>query len=696
MKNILWSILLFSLLPLLTQAQTATINISPSSAYGGDVLNINIAGTNTHFQQGSTTALGLVNGYTVPPSAVIANSDTDLDITFQLPCVACGDYLDIYLYNSIDSTMDLMDVVMVDCNSISLTPSSGQTGQTLNVSIAGSGTNFTQGSTVVNFGQGSSTLFQTNSSTVTNSNNAQVNVTLPYYCGYWPVTATAANGCSVSSSFSVNNGNLTSVSPQTAQVGQTLDVSIAGSGTNFSQGSGTFYFSQGSQTIYPNYINVISSTQADINVSFPSNACATNWDVCYTNGSCTDCLYAAIYLDNGNLISASPQTAQAGQTLDVSIAGSGTNFTQGSGTFYFTQGSQTIFPNSINPISATQVDVNVSFPSNACATDWDVCYTNAGCTDCLYAAIYLNSNGNNTPEITNVTPNTVTEGSGNLSITISGNNIPFSQGSTTVYLVNNTAGYFEMLQPTSTTTNSGSYNLTTPPIGSYDIYIYNYNICGGSIIEYNALTVNAQSPPPPCTGLNMNLTVQQDSANNYQLWIQPTITGATSSNSFTYEWDFGDSSATVVGNTPNHTYATFGTYTICVEAMDSSGCVLNACATITIDSSGNFSRSFTINVLEPIIDIQSGVQAIEAEAALIKMYPNPAFSTTTLEIDAPASEEASIRVIDLNGRVLMNQQVVIQTGIQTIDLEIQHLNQGIYFVQYQSKSATQNFKLIKR
>lgn len=603
MKSILWSILLFSLLPLFTQAQTATVSsVSPTSPRGGDVLTVSIAGTNTNFQQGSTSALGLVNGYTVSPSAVNANSDTDLDLTFQLPCAACGDYLDIYLYNPIDSTMDLMDVVMIDCNSMTLTPPSGQAGQTLNVSIAGSGLNFQQGSNVVSFGQGSNTAIQTNSSTVANNNNAQVNITLPNYCGYWPVTATAANGCPVSSGFNVTVGTLVSASPQTVQAGQTLNVSIAGSGTNFTQGSGTFYFQQGSQTIYPNSVNPISTTQADVNVSFPSNmnTCSDYWDVCYTDGTCTECLYDAIYSEQ------------------------------------------------------------------------------------------------NVPEITSITPNTATAGSNTLSITISGNNIPFSQGSTLILFINNATGQTETATPVSTTANSVTCELITPPVGTYDLLFGNTYMCGSQLNESSALIITAQSPPPACAGLNMNLTVQQDSANNYQLWIQPTISGASTSNSFTYEWNFGDGSAPVTGNTPTHTYAAFGTYTICVEATDSSGCVLNDCTTITIDSSGNFSRSFTIAVLEPIIDIQSGVQPIEVDAALIKMYPNPASAITTLEIDAPASEEASIRVIDLNGRILMNQQVVIQTGTQTVDLEIQNLNRGIYFVQYQGETATQNFKLIKR
>lgn len=153
----------------------------------------------------------------------------------------------------------------------------------------------------------------------------------------------------------------------------------------------------------------------------------------------------------------------------------------------------------------------------------------------------------------------------------------------------------------------------------------------------------------------------------------------------------------MTGTTPSHTYANFGTYLICVEARDVSGCVLVACATISIDSAGNFSRNtaFTINTLQPIVDIQSGVEATIQDELNIQLYPNPTHSNAILAIHSNTNEKATINIIDLNGHVLSSQQANVTTGNQIINLNLSKFNEGLYIVQYQGKTNTQNFKLIK-
>ncbi len=58
-------------------------------------------------------------------------------------------------------------------------------------------------------------------------------------------------------------------------------------------------------------------------------------------------------------------------------------------------------------------------------------------------------------------------------------------------------------------------------------------------------------------------------------------------NSYSYNWDFGDSSFSYVAN-PSHTYTTAGTYNACLTVIDSANsCIDTYCVTVTVNGGGN-------------------------------------------------------------------------------------------------------------
>jgi len=171
---------------------------------------------------------------------------------------------------------------------------------------------------------------------------------------------------------------IVSVNPDSAYQGDALFVSISGQNTNFSQGSGTFsvWFNQGSATINSSFFNVNNDTLLDAWFNIPGNASIGFWDV-----NVNDDLDGILTKTNGfyinikappSIISVSPDSAYLGDALLVTISGQNTNFTQGSVSVWFNQGSATINSSSFSVSNDTLLDAFFNIPTNAQTGYWDV------------------------------------------------------------------------------------------------------------------------------------------------------------------------------------------------------------------------------------------------------------------------------------------------------------------------------------
>ncbi len=170
------------------------------------------------------------------------------------------------------------------------------------------------------------------------------------------------------------NAAITSISPNNANLGQSLSVTISGQNTHFAQGTGTttsVWFSQGSKTIVPSYTAPQGSISISAYFHISSNESTGLWNVNASNN--IDGLmtlpnsFMINQASNTKIISVNPNSAHLGQTLSVNITAQNTNFGQGSSTTtaWFEQGSSTYIPiNNINVISSTQISGQVTIPSN--------------------------------------------------------------------------------------------------------------------------------------------------------------------------------------------------------------------------------------------------------------------------------------------------------------------------------------------
>jgi len=107
--------------------------------------------------------------------------------------------------------------------------------------------------------------------------------------------------------------------------------------------------------------------------------------------------------------------------------------------------------------------------------------------------------------------------------------------------------------------------------------------------------------------------------------------------------------------------------------------------------SSNGKAVFSKTQLTPATSIRS------AQADLIQtaLYPNPTSGISQLVLTTENTSNATIRVVDINGRTVMELNQTIETGIETINLDLSGLGAGVYFVQVNGTGFQSSQKLIK-
>ncbi len=136
-------------------------------------------------------------------------------------------------------------------------------------------------------------------------------------------------------------------------------------------------------------------------------------------------------------------------------------------------------------------------------------------------------------------------------------------------------------------------------------------------------------------------------------------------------WDFGDGGSSTLEN-PNHTYATAGTYTVCLTVTDTTnGCSDSTCHPVSILLG---------------IDGQSSIPGLS-------IHPNPTAEKFWLNAEIPLLGRIQMQIHDLSGRCHVSQSFSGLSG--EIPIDIQSLPAGLYFVEITTASgARKTFKLV--
>lgn len=144
---------------------------------------------------------------------------------------------------------------------------------------------------------------------------------------------------------------------------------------------------------------------------------------------------------------------------------------------------------------------------------------------------------------------------------------------------------------------------------------------------------------------------------------------------FKYQWSNGASSQNI-GN-----ISTPGTFTVTVT--DSNGCTKTFTTSVSINNSDSCKTT--------------GVNNVIGEQQYVSLYPNPAGNQVTLKFFSNAAEATVVKVTDLTGRVVKQEQVASVAGENNYNIKISNLRSGLYYVTLQSTSTQYiSLKLVKQ
>lgn len=144
----------------------------------------------------------------------------------------------------------------------------------------------------------------------------------------------------------------------------------------------------------------------------------------------------------------------------------------------------------------------------------------------------------------------------------------------------------------------------------------------------------------------------------------------------TYSWDYGDGSPNGTGVFSMHTYASPGTYTVCVTMVASGGCTSTFCDTVNVGT--------------------TGMALIPAEHLRFTVSPNPVSEHTLIGYDLPSAGKVKLDICDLLGRsmdVLLDENAA--EGAKRIDWDASSLPAGAYMLNLHTEQGDATLLIIR-
>ncbi|HEY4652372.1 MAG TPA: T9SS type A sorting domain-containing protein, partial [Pontibacter sp.] len=93
-----------------------------------------------------------------------------------------------------------------------------------------------------------------------------------------------------------------------------------------------------------------------------------------------------------------------------------------------------------------------------------------------------------------------------------------------------------------------------------------------------------------------------------------------------------------------------------------------------------------------IIQVRNEVGAAGNSAVV---YPNPFAADLNIRLLSEQSGEAVIQVVDMQGRVLFTETIVLNAGTTEAVLPLRHLSKGVYILKVEGSGLRVSEKLLK-
>jgi hypothetical protein len=228
----------------------ATIsNVSPSEGQAGQILILNITGVGTQFTQSSPTAAVLVqpgSGSPIVSSVAVPISPTTLFATFNVPASANPGMYNLRVNTSNQGVLIKQDAVFINGGQsggelVSISPSSSDQGKTVNVTITGRDTRFTSLRDLEGWIESDNGFYEITDIVTINNTTVTGKITLPTSArlGVYSVYVGANEEFySLQDGFAITGDpskepRLVTISPNIASPGQTVNVTVKGAFTTF-------------------------------------------------------------------------------------------------------------------------------------------------------------------------------------------------------------------------------------------------------------------------------------------------------------------------------------------------------------------------------------------------------------------------------------------------------------------------------
>jgi hypothetical protein len=401
----------------------------------------------------------------------------------------------------------------------SFTPSTGNAGEFINVTITGQSTNFQQGTDVIQLTSGSTVISPQQSNFLSATSIQSVfafNKDKP--TGYYNLSI-QKNGSytlNLNNSFYLNAdptiATINSVAPSSAQQGQTITLTINAMNLNFGNGGlpTTVWLRLGSAQINASSMVIVDPLTIHATFTFSYGHPVGNYDVCFYNvldGNVTD--VAGFTLNTGpavpSIIACTPNSGTQCELLSVSITGQHTHFEQGTDLITLTDGFYTFHPQQSTFVNDSLIQSQFIFTALNPTGYYDLSiqkYNSINLT--LNDAFYLNP-VIAAPSIISVSP---TSGAQNTiaTLVITGAHTHFGQaGSTTTAYIEK--GSYVMNQTSATVIDSNTLQVQIPlsnsyPTGLYDLYVT--NTFDGPMVLTGIFTITPGINSPAITSVSPN------------------------------------------------------------------------------------------------------------------------------------------------------------------------------------------------
>lgn len=358
-------------------------SITPNNLAKTMTTNITFKSILTKFTVGATPIVSIKSGtFSLVVNSVTVQNDTQLVANVTVPGNSPNGTYTTTITDSLDGmvtvSQGVTNISVKGGSLLAISPKVAERNQTLSISITGLYTQFIQDSTTISFYKG--TTLQTGftlSNILVNSStslSAQLSVASTVIPGKFTLRVTTSRDgiMALVDSFTVNGPFISSVNPASSYRNKSFNISIFGSKTNFTQGSGTsiYFLRQGLPTTNITAANVVSvnDTQLTATVTVKDTAATGNYQLVAYN--ITDsAMLAGFSVQQGQAISISPSSGVQGSTVNINLIGRGTVFKHAVDTnfkfFAGTSQSGSFVVNSVNPVNDTNVVINVTILPSA-------------------------------------------------------------------------------------------------------------------------------------------------------------------------------------------------------------------------------------------------------------------------------------------------------------------------------------------